>query len=459
MDAAAAEDRALVAAMLARDPAGLDGAYRRYAPRLYAYSRALLADGDAAADVVHDTFLIATERVGQLREPDRFSAWLYAIARSECLRRLRRRRRTAPIEEDLPPPGDGTDPGRAVQAAEVSALVHAAAAGLNDGDREVIELAIRHDLSAGAVATVLGVSPNHAHARLSRARTQLEAALGALLVARGGAGRCPELDQLLGGWDGRLTTLWRKRIHRHVQGCLSCTTRRRDLLSPAALLSAYAALPFAAVALGPRPATGSAPTGSAGSPPGDRAERGLGPESGLESRRGPGVRRTMAIAAGVLLILLLGAVAVATLGPERPLGAGPAATPPTVAVSAGPTDAGLGVASPSAGPASSTPSGAPPTSPGYVLVLPFTAQAAARVTCDAGTFKLTVGVETAGAPLAKAVLYWRTVVLRSRSMEVTGSEARRTVAVFAASVTWWVVATATDGRTATTPQKVASNPC
>ncbi|MGE5828966.1 MAG: RNA polymerase sigma factor, partial [Micromonosporaceae bacterium] len=216
MSAPAAEDRALVAAMLARDPAGLDGAYRRYAARLHAYSRTLLADGDAANDVVHDTFLIASERVAQLREPDRFGAWLYAIARSECLRRLRLRRRTAPIEDDLPPPGDGTDPGRAVQAAEVRALVRAAAAGLNDGDREVIELAIRHDLAAGEIASVLGVSANHAHARLSRARGQLEAALGALLVARGGAGRCAELDQLLAGWDGRLTALWRKRIHRHV---------------------------------------------------------------------------------------------------------------------------------------------------------------------------------------------------------------------------------------------------
>jgi RNA polymerase sigma factor (sigma-70 family) len=459
MDAAAAEDRALVAAMLARDPAGLDGAYRRYANRLHAYSRALLADGDAAADVVHDTFLIANERVAQLREPDRLGAWLYAIARSECLRRLRLRKRTAPMVEELPPPGDGTDPGRAVQAAEVRALVHAAAAGLNHGDREMIELAIRHDLSAGEIASVLGVSANHAHARLSRARGQLEAALGALLVARGRAGRCPELEQLLAGWDGQLTALWRKRIHRHVQDCLSCTTRRRDLLSPAALLSAYAALPFAAVALEHPPVPGAArsgPTGPAGSPgptgsATGRAERGAG-----DGRAGR--RRAATVAASVLLILLLGAVAVATAGPgpaERPLGAGPAATPPTAAVSAGPTDAGLGAASPSPAP---TPS-ASPSRPGYVVVVvPFTARATARTVCDQGVFKLVVGAQTAGAPLKEARLYWRSVVLRSRLMDVTGSDARRTVSIFTTKVTWWVVATATDGRTATTPQQVATKP-
>ncbi|MGE5828676.1 MAG: hypothetical protein ACM30G_09985, partial [Micromonosporaceae bacterium] len=122
----------------------------------------------------------------------------------------------------------------------------------------------------------------------------------------------------------------------------------------------------------------------------------------------------------------------------------------------GRTDAGLGAASPSAGPEPSPGTSSPA---GGVLVVPFTAQAAARVTCDGGVFKLIVGAETTGAPLAEARLYWRTFALRSRLMDVTGSEARRTVQVFASSATWWVVATAADGRTATTPHRVASSPC
>jgi len=74
------EDRALVAAMISGDPRGLDGAYRRYAPQLRAYCGSLLGDGEAAADAVHDTFVLAGERIGQLRDPDRLRPWLYTIA-------------------------------------------------------------------------------------------------------------------------------------------------------------------------------------------------------------------------------------------------------------------------------------------------------------------------------------------------------------------------------------------
>src|SRR5690606_16595913 len=77
-------DRALVAALGAGDPAGLDGAYRAYADRVYAYCRWLLDDRDAAADALVDTFVVACVRTGRLRHPERLRAWLYAVARSQC---------------------------------------------------------------------------------------------------------------------------------------------------------------------------------------------------------------------------------------------------------------------------------------------------------------------------------------------------------------------------------------
>src|SRR5262245_32204683 len=222
--------------MTSGDAHALDGAYRRYADRLYAYSRSIVGDRDAAADVVHDTFLIAMQRVGQLRDPCRFSAWLYAIARHECLRHLRRSKRTGPLSDVDDLAAEVPEPGAGVHADQVRALVRAASDGLNPGDREIIELSVRHGLSAADVGAVLGVSTNHAHARMSRARAQLESALGALLVARAGDGRCAALGDVLRGWDGRLTALLRKRINRHVKDCTGCEGRRREWLSPSALL-------------------------------------------------------------------------------------------------------------------------------------------------------------------------------------------------------------------------------
>ncbi|MER7421028.1 sigma-70 family RNA polymerase sigma factor, partial [Micromonospora peucetia] len=248
MDTAGRDDTALVEAVRRGERAGLEGMYRRYADRLYTYARTMLREPEAAADAVHDAFLTASQRIGQLREPDRLRSWLYAIVRNECLRQLRERSRSLPLEEAGEPVADAADPGTDVNAEQVRDLVHTAVAALNPGDREVVHLAIRHDLSSADIGMALGVPANHAHARLSRARSQLERALGALLVARSGARDCPTLAGLIDGWQGRLTPTLRKRVSRHIESCAVCGLLRREQLSPAVLLSAYTAPAFLVVA-------------------------------------------------------------------------------------------------------------------------------------------------------------------------------------------------------------------
>src|SRR5437016_3449294 len=122
-----------------------------------------------------------------------------------------------------------------VEKAELRALVRQALPGVGPAEQEVLELQLRHGLASNEVASVLGVSRNHAHALMSRARDQLETALGALMVARSGRRDCPELDAMLGGWDGRLTVLLRKRINRHAERCARCSRRGERDLSPARL--------------------------------------------------------------------------------------------------------------------------------------------------------------------------------------------------------------------------------
>src|SRR5215469_8987355 len=230
-------DREIVAAVVAGDPAGLAAAYDSYAAVLYSYCRSLLAEPEDAADAVQDTFVIAAAKLGGLRDPDRLRPWLYAVARNECHRRLRARARFASLDEA----GDVTDAAetepRGPDAAALKEMVSAALAGLNPGDREVIELNLRHDLTGGDLADALGVPPNQAHALASRARSQLERSLGALLVARSGRKSCTELNAILAGWDGNLTILLRKRISRHVDSCETCGERKRRELSPAMLFS------------------------------------------------------------------------------------------------------------------------------------------------------------------------------------------------------------------------------
>jgi hypothetical protein len=103
------QDREVVAAIVAGDPEGLAAAYDQFAAPLFTYCRRMLADPDAAAGAVLDTFVIATSRLAGLRDPDRLRSWLHAVARNECLRRLRAAGdMSQPPRISLPADSDGT---------------------------------------------------------------------------------------------------------------------------------------------------------------------------------------------------------------------------------------------------------------------------------------------------------------------------------------------------------------
>ena len=215
--------------------------YDRYADRLHDFCVGMVRDRDAAADCVQDVFCAAATQLPKLREPDRLRPWLYAIARNEALRCIRDRRREQ-VSDDLPEAASH-DAGPDTLAArnELADLIAAAAGGLGDRDRAVLELAYRHGLDGPELANALEVSPGSANKMVSRLRNTIESSLGALLVARRAqhtADACAELGAILAGWDGRFSVLMRKRIARHIESCPTCEEERRRLVNPVALLGA-----------------------------------------------------------------------------------------------------------------------------------------------------------------------------------------------------------------------------
>jgi RNA polymerase sigma factor (sigma-70 family) len=239
-------DSELVAAVVAGDPEGLAEAYDKYSGPLYTYCRSLLREPADAADAVQDTFVIAASRLGGLRDRERLRPWLYAVARNECRRRIREKAATTTLEEAPDVTDETADIGGGAERAELRALLREAVGGLNPAEQEVVELQLRQGLDPAEVADVLGISRNHAHALISRARDQLEICLGVLLVARSRRDECDALNTLLEGWDGQLTVLLRKRLNRHIERCPVCSDRRRTVLAPAMLLGLA---PLAAVAV------------------------------------------------------------------------------------------------------------------------------------------------------------------------------------------------------------------
>jgi RNA polymerase sigma factor (sigma-70 family) len=223
------------------DRAAFAEMYDEYADPLYGFCCALLRDRDEAADAVHDAFLLAAQRIGQLRDLERLHSWLFAIARHICFRKLEGRRRAAPT---LVVPDEivvDEDPAAALTADEASALVWAAAAGLSDRDRAVLYLNTREGLEGAELAAALGVDHANPYSLLNRAKTQLERAIGVLLVARAGRSDCVTLATMLDGWDGTLTPLLRKRLGRHVDSCAVCQ-RTRTRVHPLAGLAAIPVL-------------------------------------------------------------------------------------------------------------------------------------------------------------------------------------------------------------------------
>jgi RNA polymerase sigma factor (sigma-70 family) len=239
----ARDDAELVRAATAGDRGAFAAIYDRYADRLHDFCWSVLRDRDEAADATQDAFLVAAERLGQLRDPERLRPWLYAVARSQALRRVRARSRVAPEEEmtELPDPAGG--PEQSAERSDLRELVWNAAAGLSERDRALLDLHLRHGLEGAELGEAIGVEPGHAYVLLSRLRDQVERSLGALLVARLGREDCPELAGLLAGWDGRFSPLIRKRVARHVDACETCGERRRTAASPLAVLAAVPPMP------------------------------------------------------------------------------------------------------------------------------------------------------------------------------------------------------------------------
>lgn len=149
-----------------------DALYREHAGDLFAYVMTLLRDRPAAEDVTMAAFERAFRRrrtFDRRRGSER--AWLYAIARNAALDELRRRKRTAPLFSDPADeqPADVPDPLRRT-------AVHAALAGLDPRERELVLLKFLAGLSNAEIADVVGTSATNVGTRLHRVVLKLREA-------------------------------------------------------------------------------------------------------------------------------------------------------------------------------------------------------------------------------------------------------------------------------------------
>ncbi|MGW2961097.1 BACON domain-containing protein [Streptomyces sp. NPDC001220] len=219
--ARAARDRTAARA-LAQSPAAR---YEPYLDGLFTYCLSVLCDHEAATTALGDVLALAERRGQRVLEAagDR-RAWLYALARWACLRGLAEAkqkrqathaagRRSAPE----PPAAGETEEQR---RRELAQLAWPEAAGTTPEQREALELAVRHHLTAHEVAAVLGMDLPGARELLASAACEVERTRAALAVVE--TGGCPSVSHLTGDSQLVLSSALRRELVRHVDDCPRC---------------------------------------------------------------------------------------------------------------------------------------------------------------------------------------------------------------------------------------------
>ena len=138
---------------------------------LYRYAYRLCGCATEAEDLTQQTFLVAQQKLHQLREAERASAWLYAVLRSCFLKGIRKQRPASAQGgffevEDVPDETPEVD--------EIDReLLAAALASLPEDFRLVVLMFYFEDLSYQEIAEQLEIPIGTVMSRLSRAKGHL----------------------------------------------------------------------------------------------------------------------------------------------------------------------------------------------------------------------------------------------------------------------------------------------
>ena len=157
--------------------AWLHAVLQRHEQPLIGHAVRLLGDGDAARDVVQDTFLALCRQPIALDDP-RLGPWLHRVCRNRAIDRLRKERRMHRLEEpDAAPTGPTSSPALALERRETSSRLAELLEELPARQKEVVWLRFRSGLSYREIAEVTRTSSGNVgfllHAALKRLRARL----------------------------------------------------------------------------------------------------------------------------------------------------------------------------------------------------------------------------------------------------------------------------------------------
>ncbi|HET8540648.1 MAG TPA: RNA polymerase sigma factor [Anaeromyxobacter sp.] len=163
----------------------VEALFRRHYPKVVSWCLRFAGNRDEAYDLAQGVFAKAYRHLGSFRRESKFTTWLYAITRSECLNHARAQKaRRGDVETALDEADELVDDARpgadealekAASAREVRALLDRV---LDETERRVFTLHYGEDVPLDAITRLLGLSnTSGAKAYIVRARRKLERAL------------------------------------------------------------------------------------------------------------------------------------------------------------------------------------------------------------------------------------------------------------------------------------------
>lgn len=245
-------DEELISAFRAGDEGALSALLARHAPAVYRFGVKMCRDSEDAKDVLQDTLLAAARGIREFRGTSSVSTWLYAVARSFCIKKRRTSKfapkRTVSLDDPeaiAQAPAPGRRPDEAASDRELAGLLDRAIASLDPTGRETLVLTDVEGLSAPEVAEVLGVTVDAVKSRLHRARAQVRAQLEPHLplVERPNrataAGGCSDVVTLFSRHlEGQIGAAECAEMQAHVAHCARCSAACESLKHTLALCRA-----------------------------------------------------------------------------------------------------------------------------------------------------------------------------------------------------------------------------
>ena len=178
------EDRALVAAVLARTPGAFERLVARHQKLVWHLVYRLVQHPEDARELSQDVFLRVHQRLGQYRFESSLATWIGRVAFSVATRHLQRKKLPM-VEPDADGEGasaweqvgDGFDLEAACSDHEVMGLLATAIDGLPAVQRSLVTLYHLEEMSIPDISIVTGLPEGTVKSYLFRARSRLRQAL------------------------------------------------------------------------------------------------------------------------------------------------------------------------------------------------------------------------------------------------------------------------------------------